>query len=154
MGNRLLEAEGRLESYFSGEFAHSLDEKGRLAIPAKYRTRFKEGAVVTRWIGECLAVFPAAEWDRLNAEITKKPRTDPAVARFRHFVLAGAHEADPAAQGRVGIPSLLREYAQLSQDTVVIGNADHLEIWEAARWRARLAQVQTDIERDVRELGI
>ena len=93
MGNRLLEAEGRLESYFSGEFAHSLDEKGRLAIPAKFRTRFKEGAVVTRWIGECLAVFPAAEWDRLNAEITKKPRTDPAVARFRHFVLAGAHEA-------------------------------------------------------------
>ena len=154
MGNRLLEAEGRLESYFSGEFAHSLDEKGRLAIPAKFRTRFKEGAVVTRWIGECLAVFPAAEWDRLNAEITKKPRTDPAVARFRHFVLAGAHEADPDAQGRVVIPSHLREYAQLSQDTVVIGNADHLEIWEAARWRARLAQVQTDIERDVRELGI
>jgi len=94
VGNRLPNTEGNLESYFAGEFAHSLDEKGRLAIPAKFRGRFKEGAVVTRWIGECLAVFPAPEWDDLNAEITKRPRTDPAVARFRHFVLAGAHAAD------------------------------------------------------------
>ncbi len=154
MGNRLPNTEGNLESYFAGEFAHSLDEKGRLAIPAKFRGRFKEGAVVTRWIGECLAVFPAPEWDDLNAEITKRPRTDPAVARFRHFVLAGAHAADPDGQGRVTIPAHLREYASLAGEAVVIGNSDHLEVWEPGRWRARLAGVQTDIERDLRDLGI
>ncbi|TMG56210.1 MAG: division/cell wall cluster transcriptional repressor MraZ [Chloroflexi bacterium] len=154
MGNRRPEAEGKLEGYFAGEFAHSLDEKGRLAIPAKFRGRFKEGAVVTRWIGECLAVFPAAEWATLNAEIAKRPRTDPAVSRFRHFVLAGAHETDPDAQGRVTIPAHLRRFAALGADAVVIGNADHLEVWEPARWRGELARVQTDIERDLRDLGI
>ena len=154
MGNRLQEAERKLDGYFAGEFAHSLDEKGRLAIPAKFRARFKEGAVVTRWLGECLAVFPAPEWAALNAEITKRPRTDPAVARFRHFVLAGAHEADPDGQGRITLPSHLREYASLAGEAVVIGNSDHLEVWEPGRWRAELARVQTEIERDLRDLGI
>jgi MraZ protein len=154
VGNRLPETEGSLEAIFAGEFAHSLDEKGRLAIPAKFRSRFKEGAVVTRWIGECLAVFPAAEWGTLNAEISKRPRTDPAVARFRHFVLAGAHEADPDGQGRVTIPAHLREYASLAGEAVVIGNSDHLEVWEPERWRAELSRVQSGIENDLRDLGI
>jgi transcriptional regulator MraZ len=154
VGNRLPETEGNLEGYFAGEFAHSLDEKGRLAIPAKFRARFKEGAVVTRWIGECLAIFPAPEWAVLNDDIAKRPRTDPAVARFRHFVIAGAHETDPDAQGRVTIPAHLRRFASLGADAVVIGNADHLEVWEPGRWRGELARVQTDIERDLRDLGI
>jgi MraZ protein len=154
VGNRLPETEGYLEAYFAGEFAHSLDEKGRLAIPAKFRSRFKEGAVVTRWIGECLAVFPSPEWAALNAEIGKRPRTDPAVANFRHFVLAGAHEADPDGQGRVTLPAHLREFAALEGEAVVIGNSDHLEVWEPGRWRARLARVQSGMEADLRDLGI
>ena len=145
-----------MEGFFAGEFAHSLDEKGRLAVPAKFRLRFKEGAVVTRWVsgGECLAVFPESEWVALNADITKRPRTDPKATRFRHFVLAGAHAADPDGQGRVTLPAHLREYASLAGEAVVIGNSDHLEVWEPGRWRARLAGVQTDIERDLRDLGI
>jgi MraZ protein len=154
VGNRLPDTEGNLEGYFAGEFAHSLDEKGRLAIPAKFRGRFKEGAVVTRWIGECLAVFPSDQWDELNADILKRPRTDPAVARFRHFVLAGAHEADPDGQGRVVIPAHLREYASLGNEAVVIGNGEHLEVWEPGRWRAELASVQSKVESDLRDLGI
>ena len=154
MGNRLPDTEGNLEGYFAGEFAHSLDEKGRLAIPAKFRGRFKEGAVVTRWIGECLAVFPSDQWAVLNSEIAKRPRTDPAVSRFRHFVLAGAHEADPDGQGRVVIPAHLREYASLESEAVVIGNLDHLEVWEPGRWRAELDNVQTKVEPDLRDLGI
>ena len=154
MGNRPPGTEGILEGYFAGEFAHSLDEKGRLAIPSKFRGRFKEGAVVTRWIGECLAVFPRDQWDDLNAEIAKKPRTEPSVSRFRHFILAGAHEADPDGQGRVVIPEHLRAYASLSGEAVVIGNLDHLEVWEPGRWRTELASVQSKIEPDLRDLGI
>ena len=154
MGNRLPDTEGNLEGYFAGEFAHSLDEKGRLAIPAKFRGRFKEGAVVTRWIGECLAIFPSDQWSDLNSEIAKRPRTDPAGSRFRHFVLAGAQEADPDGQGRVVIPAHLREYASLAGEAVVIGNLDHLEVWEPGRWRAELANVQTKVEPDLRDLGI
>ena len=154
MGNRPPGTEGTLEGYFAGEFAHSLDEKGRLAIPSKFRGRFKEGAVVTRWIGECLALFPQEQWDELNAEIAKKPRTDPPVSRFRHFILAGAHEADPDGQGRIVIPEHLREYASLKGEAVVIGNLDHLEVWEPGRWRAELASVQSKVEPDLRDLGI
>ena len=154
MGNRPPGTEGTLEGYFAGEFAHWLDEKGRLAIPSKFRGRFKEGAVVTRWIGECLALFPQEQWDELNAEIAKKPRTDPPVSRFRHFILAGAHEADPDGQGRIVIPEHLREYASLKGEAVVIGNLDHLEVWEPGRWRAELASVQSKVEPDLRDLGI
>ena len=154
VGNRSSRQEGQLDGYFAGEFAHSLDEKGRLAIPAKFRGRFKEGAVVTRWTDECLAVWPEAEWNALNADIAKRPRTDPGATRFRHFVLAGAHEGEPDGQGRVTIPSHLREYAHLSNEAVVIGNLDHLEVWEPARWRARLANVQNVIADDLKDLGV
>jgi MraZ protein len=145
-----------LEGFFAGEFAHSLDDKGRLAIPAKFRGRFKEGAVVTRWVsgGECLAVFPESEWVALNTDITKRPRTDPRATRFRHFILAGAHEADPDAQGRLTLPAHLRDYAGLKNDAIVIGNSDHLEIWEPGRWRSNLARVQSEIAGDLADLGI
>ena len=154
MGNRSSRREGYLESYFAGEFAHSLDEKGRLAIPAKFRGRFKEGAVVTRWLGECLAVWPAPEWASLNEDIRKRPRTDPAATRFRHFLLAGAHEADPDAQGRLTLPSHLRDYAHVQNAAVVVGISDHLEVWEPGRWHAELARVQTDIASDLKDLGV
>lgn len=143
-----------MEGFFAGEFAHALDEKGRLAIPAKFRGRFKEGAVVTRWVGECLAVFPAPEWKAINADIRKRPRTDPSATRFRHFLLAGAHEADPDGQGRLTIPAHLRDYAGLTNEAVVIGNSDHLEVWEPGRWRTNLARVQNEIAGDLANLGI
>jgi len=143
-----------LERHFAGEFAHSLDEKGRLAIPAKFRGRFKEGAVVTRWMGECLAIFPASEWDAINAEVNKRPRTDPTVQRFIHFVLGGAHEAEPDTQGRVVVPAHLRQYAGLQGDAVVIGAAQHLEVWEPARWQRRLSEIQPSIADDLAGLGI
>ena len=155
MGNQQApKSEGQLETYFAGEFAHALDEKGRLAVPAKFRARFKEGAVVTRWMNECLAVFPTSEWESINAEIRKRPRTDRTVQTFVHFLVGGAHEADLDAQGRIGLPLHLRQYAGLEGDAVVVGANDRLELWEPGRWRARLAGVQTDIERDLRDLGI
>jgi MraZ protein len=143
-----------LEGYFLGEFAHSLDEKGRLAIPAKFRGRFKEGAVVTRWIGECLAIFPTDEWESINADIRRRPRTDPLRQQFVHFLVAGAHDAEPDGQGRVVIPAHLREYAGLRNEAVVIGATSHLEVWETARWRARVAQVGVGIGDKLADLGI
>ena len=143
-----------MEGYFAGEFAHSVDEKGRLAIPAKFRGRFKEGAVVTRWTGECLSVWPAPEWAALNADIAKRPRTDPAATRFRHFLLGSAHESDLDVQGRVTLPAHLRKFAHLEGDAVVVGISDHLEVWEPARWRANLASVQSQVVNDLKDLGV
>lgn len=143
-----------MERHFAGEFAHSLDEKGRLAIPAKFRGRFKEGAVVTRWIGECLAIFPTDEWESINAEIGKRPRTDPTVQEFIHFVVGGAHETEPDGQGRVVLPAHLREYASLKDEAVVIGASQHVEVWEPGRWRGRIAQLQPSIGDKLAGLGI
>jgi len=143
-----------LERHFAGEFAHSLDEKGRLAIPAKFRGRFKEGAVVTRWIGECLAIFPTSEWDKINEQIAQRPRTDPTVQEFVHFVVGGAHEAEPDGQGRIVLPGHLRQYAGLTNEAVVIGASRHLEVWEPARWRGRLAQIAPTIPDKLAGLGI
>lgn len=158
MGNQQApESEGRtgeLETYFAGEFSHALDEKGRLAVPAKFRARFKEGAVVTRWMNECLAVFPTSEWESINAEIRKRPRTDRTVQTFVHFLVGGAHEADLDAQGRIGIPAHLRHYADIGDEVIVLGANDRLELWQPDRWHARLAQVEGSISDSLADLGI
>ena len=145
---------GELETYFAGEFSHALDEKGRLAVPAKFRARFKEGAVVTRWMNECLAVFPTSEWEAINVEIRKRPRTDRTVQTFVHFLVGGAHEADLDAQGRIGIPAHLRHYADIGDEVIVLGANDRLELWQPDRWHARLAQVEGSISDSLADLGI
>lgn len=154
MGNHLLQSEGSVESIFAGEFAHQLDEKGRLAIPAKFRARFKEGAVVTRWDPECLALFPAPEWESLNAAIAERPRTDPALVRFQRFLVASAHEADPDGQGRIVIPQHLRDWAGLTDEAVVVGVSRNLEVWQPARWRSHLGDVERSIGETLKDLGI
>lgn len=143
-----------MERFFAGEFAHSLDEKGRLAIPAKFRGRFKEGAVVTRWDPQCLAVWPAAEWEALNSAIAARPRTDRAVVRFQRFLVGGAHEAEPDGQGRIVIPQHLRDWAGLGDEAVVVGVSRNLEVWEPARWRAHLSEVEGAIGETFEDLGI
>ncbi len=143
-----------MEGTFLGEFAHSLDEKGRLAIPSKFRGRFKEGAVVSRWIGECLAIFPTDEWESINADIRKRPRTDPLRQQFVHFLVSGAHDTEPDGQGRIVVPLHLREFAGLAGEAVIVGATDHLEVWEPARWRARVAEVGSSIGEKLADLGI
>lgn len=143
-----------MERFFAGEFAHSLDEKGRLAIPAKFRGRFKEGAVVTRWDPQCLAVWPAAEWEALNSAIAARPRTDRAVVRFQRFLVGGAHETEPDGQGRIVIPQHLRDWAGLGDEAVVVGVSRNLEVWEPARWRAHLSEVEGSIGETFEDLGI
>ena len=154
MGNRPRETDGYLEKHFAGEFAHSVDEKGRLAVPAKFRGRFKEGAVVTRWIGECLAIFPVDEWESINGEIRKRPRTDPLRQHFVHFLVSGAHETELDGQGRLVLPSHLREFAGLAGEAVVVGASSNLEVWEPGRWRARLSAIGPSIGEKLAGLGI
>ncbi|CAN5256704.1 division/cell wall cluster transcriptional repressor MraZ [soil metagenome] len=154
MGNHPSNREGSLEGIFAGEFTHQLDEKGRLAIPAKFRSRFKEGAVVTRWDPECLALFPRSEWESLNEKIAERPWTDPAVVRFQRFLVAGAHEAGPDGQGRIVIPPHLRDWAGLEGEAIVAGVSRNLEVWQPARWRTHLGDVERTIPETLATLGI
>jgi MraZ protein len=120
---------------FTGEYRHTVDEKGRLAIPARFRAQLEGGAVVSRWIDGCLAIHTRAGWDELSTKISAVPLTDPAGRLLERYVFAGAMEAELDRQGRVLVSAFLREAAGITTDALVLGVRNHGEIWAPDRWR-------------------
>ncbi|MGD2164435.1 MAG: division/cell wall cluster transcriptional repressor MraZ [Anaerolineae bacterium] len=129
---------------FLGEFVHTLDSKGRLTIPAKFRESLDMGLVVTRGIDRCLAVFPMAEWEKLAAQVSELPMTDRQARAFRRFLFASASDVSPDKQGRILIPQNLREYAGLDGDVVIAGLSNYMEIWSTDAWQDEREQVEGD----------
>lgn len=127
---------------FLGEFVHTLDSKGRLTIPAKFRAELDTGLVVTRGMDRCLAVFPLAEWDQLAAQVSKLPITDRRARALKRFLFAGASDVSPDKQGRILIPPHLREYAGLDGEVIVAGLSNYIEIWSADSWQDEWEQVE------------
>ena len=119
---------------FTGEYRHSVDEKGRIAVPSKFRAQLEGGAVVSRWLDSCLAIHTRAGWDELAAKVATLPITDGSARLFSRFIFAGAVEATLDGQGRILVPGYLREMAGLESEAVVVGSRDHAEIWAPARW--------------------
>jgi MraZ protein len=119
---------------FTGEYRHSVDEKGRIAVPAKFRAQLAEGAWASNWIDQCLAIFPKTAWDDLSAKVRALPVGDPGSRAFQRFLFGGAFEAELDRQGRVVVPAYLRDWAGLKADAVVVGTLDHIEIWAPDRW--------------------
>jgi MraZ protein len=119
---------------FTGEFRHSVDDKGRVAVPAKFRAQVEDGAVVSRWLDGCLAIHTRSGWDLLSSKVAALPITDSGSRLFQRVVFAGAFEADLDRQGRVVVPAYLREWAGLEGEAVIVGSRDHGEIWAPARW--------------------
>lgn len=119
---------------FTGEYRHTVDDKGRIAVPAKFRAQLAGGAVVSRWLDACLAIHTQAGWDELAAKVAALPITDPASRRFQRFVFAGAAEVELDRQGRILVPAYLRDSIDLAAEAVVVGSRDHAEIWAPAAW--------------------
>ena len=119
---------------FTGEYRHTVDDKGRIAVPAKFRMQLEDGAVISRWLDACLAIHTRAGWDLLATKVSGLPITDAAARLFQRYVFAGAFEADLDRQGRVVVPAYLREWAGLQSEAVVVGSRDHAEIWSPAKW--------------------
>ena len=119
---------------FTGEYRHTVDDKGRIAVPAKFRVQLGAGAVVSRWLDACLAIHTQQGWDELAAKVAALPITDPASRRFQRFVFAGAAEVELDRQGRVLLPAYLRESIDLGNEATVVGSRDHAEIWVPATW--------------------
>jgi MraZ protein len=134
-----------------GAYDHTIDDKNRLTLPAKYREAFKDGVVVTRGLDGCLYAYRRPDWDRLvESRLAPLDPLSPETRRLQRFFYAGASEAELDKQGRVMIPAQLIEHAKLGREVVVAGVNDRLEIWDRAAWRKELAEVEGSAE-DVAE---
>lgn len=118
---------------FMGEYHFTLDDKGRLTIPAKLRADLGSNFVVTRGLDNCLFVYPKNEWNNIIAKYKELPNTKDA-RNFMRFFLSGATVSDFDKQGRINISAPLMTYAGLSKDCVIIGVNDRIEIWDKKRW--------------------
>jgi MraZ protein len=129
---------------FLGRYAHSVDAKGRLAIPARYREELAAGVVLTRGIDRCLALYPMSAWLPLAEQVSGLPITDPDARTFRRMVFAEAVDLELDAQGRILLPPELRRYADIDRDAYVVGVNTSIEIWSPARWDAQSALMEND----------
>lgn len=120
---------------FLGTHTPRLDDKGRLALPAKFRTELEGGLVITKGQERCLFVFPMAEFSRITELLRSAPVTQRSVRDYSRVFFASASHEVPDGQGRITVPGQLREYAGLSKDCVVIGANSRVEVWDAAAWQ-------------------
>jgi len=119
---------------FIGEYNHTIDEKGRIAVPSKFRQLLRGGAVVTRGLDNCLVVYTKKEWGKLADKIASLPFNKANDRSLSRFILAGAMEVDFDGQGRVTLPEYLRDFAKLTKKAVVAGLYNRLEIWNEEAW--------------------
>lgn len=119
---------------FMGEYSHTIDVKGRLIIPARFREGLGDRFIVTKGLDNCLFVYPQDEWGALEQKLKSLPFTRADARAFVRFFFSGAGECEVDKQGRILIPANLREYAQLSKDVVVLGVSSRVEIWSKEQW--------------------
>jgi MraZ protein len=127
---------------FLGTHTPRLDDKGRLALPAKFRNELEGGLVITKGQERCLFVFPMAEWGRVTDKLNDNTNTDRGSRAYSRVFFASASHEVPDGQGRITVPQQLREYAGLSKDCVVIGANRRVEVWDAASWQNFLAATE------------
>ena len=119
---------------FMGEFHHSIDEKGRIIIPAKFRDELGSSFIVTRGIESCLFVYPNKNWEQICEKLNSLPFTRKDARVFNRFFMSGATNVELDKQGRINISSPLITHANLKKDCVIIGTGDRLEIWSKEDW--------------------
>ena len=142
---------------FIGEYTHNLDAKGRLAVPAKFRAKLKEGAVVTKGLDNCLFLYPRAEWEEIASKLAKLPTSQAKARAYSRLMLAGAMEVEFDNQGRVTLPEYLRKYAGLNKKSIIAGLFDRLEIWDEETWEKYKQGTEagsTEIAEALGELGV
>jgi MraZ protein len=142
---------------FLGEYQHSIDQKGRVIMPAKFREELADGLIVTMGLDDCLFVYTPAEWSKLEDKIREMPLTDKSARAFTRRLLSGATKGAPDKQGRVMLPQNLRDFAAIKKDVVVIGVGNRAEIWDKARWAKYAADTESsysEIAEELTGLGI
>ncbi|MBD3155611.1 MAG: division/cell wall cluster transcriptional repressor MraZ [Candidatus Aenigmarchaeota archaeon] len=142
---------------FMGEYRHSMDSKGRLIIPSKFRDDLGDPFVLTRGLDNCLFVYPMEEWRILEEKLKSLPMTSKNARAFVRFFFSGATECTLDKSGRVNIPQNLCEHAQLEKEVVITGISERIELWSKENWDQYMemtADSYEDIAETMEELGI
>ena len=134
---------------FFGEYQHALDAKGRVILPARFRDRLGDGLVFVPGQDRCVDIYPLDEFERRVESMRTLPREDERGRAYRRVFNAGAHQDSLDGQGRVTVPPRLREYGALDRDLAVVGQDDHIEIWDRSAWET----YRTRAEREFAEVG-
>lgn len=138
-----------------GEYNHTIDAKGRLIIPAKFRETLGEEFVVTKGLDGCLFVYDNAEWSAFEEKLKSLPLTNKDARKFVRFFLAGAATVEVDKQGRILVPNVLREFAELEKEVVLVGVASRVEIWSRSRWEETATYDDMDeIAEHMADLGL
>ena len=140
-----------------GEFKHNLDDKGRIAIPAKFRTTLSDGAIMTKGLDGCLFMFGLSEWKILAEKLVKLPLAQSNSRAFVRLMLAGAVDARVDVQGRILVPDYLRKYSELKKQVIIAGLYNRIELWDADRWEKYKEKTEgssEEIAEQLSELGI
>ncbi len=136
-----------------GEYKHSLDTKGRLAVPAKFREKLGAGAIITRGLDKCLFIFGATEWEILVQKLMNLPLAQANSRAFVRLMLAGASDARVDAQGRILVPDYLRKYAGLKKQAVVTGLYNRMEVWDEEEWQSYKQKTEASSDEIAEKLG-
>jgi MraZ protein len=142
---------------FIGEYSHNLDNKGRLAVPVKFRRELSKGAVVTRGLDNCLFLYTKTEWAKLAEKLAALPFSQANSRAFARLMLAGAMDVLLDKQGRIILPEYLRQFAGLKKSAVIAGLYSRLEIWDQETWNKYKNQTEShsnEIAERMAELGV
>ena len=142
---------------FIGEYQHNIDQKGRIAVPVKFRSRLGAGAIVTRGLDHCLFLFTEGEWQELAKKLMALPLSQGNSRAFVRLMMAGAAQVDLDGQGRILLPDYLRQYASLKKEAVVAGLYNRIEVWDKEKWqeyKTKTESASDEIAERLGELGI
>lgn len=128
---------------FLGEYEHTIDSKGRMAVPARFRSQLDRGAVISKGMGTCLSVYTMDRWEEKSAELAAGKTTDE-LRDFERRIYPSASEVELDGQGRLIIPAKLRTYAGLDNEVTVAGVRDHFEIWDRGTWQEYQARLDAE----------
>ena len=142
---------------FIGEYSYTIDDKGRIITPPKYRAQLADGVVVTKGLENCLFMYPKKEWETIAAKVSSMPTTDKSARDYGRMMLAGAMEIVPDKAGRIVLPQYLRDFASLKKNIVAAGLYNRIEIWNEEAWKKYEANIEknsSDIADKLREFGV